>query len=195
MKNSGLKGNEGFSIIELLVGMVVTLIMLGGVAALIVGLNTQLKSQRVRLTNLENAQFAADTMARIIRMSGARPNTCVSTFTVPAAAPSGSLANNYYSQVAINADWNPGDCALTGTEENVTFSVANNSFYEDAARANAVVDGISAVRFQFYDRSGVLMTAPDTAPGSIGYVRIEVDTASQNGAPILTIVSGAAIRN
>jgi Tfp pilus assembly protein PilW len=148
----------------------------------------------VRLSNVENAQFAADTMARIIRMSGARPSTCVSTFTVSAPTPAGSLANNYYSQLTINADWNPADCALTGTEENVTFSVANNNFYEDSAQASPVVDGISAVRFQFYDKTDTLMTTPASTPGSIGYVRIEVDTVASNGGSI-TIVSGASVRN
>jgi type II secretory pathway component PulJ len=140
----------GFSLIELMIAMVIVISIVGTMAAVLATLNGQMRAQRPRMAAVENAQMAMDSMTRLIRMAASRPASCPAAFQLIAPTPSQALANNYFAQLHIQSDWNPADCALTGAEEDVTFSVANNVFYTDAAQAVPFSEDVSSVRFKFF---------------------------------------------
>jgi type II secretory pathway component PulJ len=185
--------SAGFSLIELMVAMVVVMNILGMMAAFISMLNQQLRTQRPRMAATANAQMAMDTMTRLIRMASSRPFSCDPAFQLLAPTPSVSLANNYYAKLRIQADWDPADCALTGVEEDVTFSVSDNVFYADAAQSVPYAESISALRFKFFDENNQLMVSPESQGGQIAYIQIELDTEPVNGFS-KTITSGVTIR-
>jgi len=184
--------SKGFSLVELMIAMTVVLIVLGILGAVMKGINYQFKTQRPRLEAVNNAQTAADTIVRLVRMAGNRPSSCPSTFLVAPPAPSSALANGYFGSLRVVSDWNPSDCSLNGIEEDVTFSVENGVFYLDAARQIPFVDRISALRFKLYDQNNSVITDPALAAGT-KFVRVEIDAIAPDGT-FTTVVSGATVR-
>jgi prepilin-type N-terminal cleavage/methylation domain-containing protein len=197
MKNFILKSkssdSRGFSLVELMIAMTIVLIMLGILASILKGINYQFRTQRPRLEAINNGQTAVDTVIRLARMAGNRPLTCPSTFQVLAPTPSVPLGGGNFGALRIQSDWNPVDCALTGVEEDVTFSVKNGVLYLDAAQLVPFVDRVSALRFQFYDNQNVLITDAQTRTSDIAFIRVELDTLATDGTSP-TIISGAALR-
>jgi len=185
--------SKGFSLIELMIAMTLVMVVLAILSSILGSINNQLRTQRPRLEAVNNAQTAVDSIARLIRMAGSRPFSCSTTFQIQALTPSSSLGNNYFGSLRIQSDWNPADCALTGVEEDVTFSVNNGTLYLDANKLVPFVDKISALRFKFFDKNNAVMTSPQTQSDDIAYVQVEVDTAAVNGVST-TITSGASIR-
>ncbi|HXG85497.1 MAG TPA: prepilin-type N-terminal cleavage/methylation domain-containing protein [Pyrinomonadaceae bacterium] len=189
LKNSASKG---FSLVELMIAMTVVLITLGILSSILAGINYQFKTQRPRLETVNNAQTAADTIVRLIRMAGNRPLNCPAAFLVAAPAPSSPLADGYFGRLHVRADWNPANCSLNDVEEDVTFSVNNGVFYLDAAQQIPFVDKISALRIKLYDQNNLVITDP-ALTGGTKFVRVEIDTVAQNGF-ITTVASGASVR-
>jgi prepilin-type N-terminal cleavage/methylation domain-containing protein len=189
LKNSRSKG---FSLIELMIAMTIVLMVLGILASILAGINYQFRTQRPRLETVNNAQTAADTIVRLIRMAGNRPTNCPSTFLVPAPTPSSALTNGYFGTLRVQSDWNPADCSLNGVEEDVTFSVNNGIFYLDAAQQVPFVDKISALRFKLYDKNNSVITDPNLS-AVVKFIRVEIDTLSPDGTTA-TVTSGASIR-
>lgn len=183
---------KGFSLVELMFAMTIVLIVLGILASILAGINYQFKTQRPRLETINNAQTAADTIVRLIRMAGNRPVNCVSTFSVSTPTVSSPLANGYFGTLRVRADWNPADCSLNGIEEDVTFSVNNSIVYLDSAQQIPFVDKISALRFKLFDRNNSVITDPNLSAG-VKFIRVEIDTLSPDGTSV-TITSGASIR-
>lgn len=186
------KRQGGFSLIELMIAMTITLLLLGVLTAALSGIQKEYNYQRPRMEALHNANTAMDTIVRVLRMAGTKPPSCTS-LTVTALTPSVPDANGYYTKLRIQTDWNPADCALTGTEEDVTYSVSNSTLYEDAANTKAFVDKINALRFKFYNSSNTLITDPVTNSSQVSFVQIEIDTTPVNGSST-TIKSAVQLR-
>ena len=191
--------SRGFTLIELMIAMIILLVTLGILTVIMSGMNRQFRDQRPRVEAVNNAQAAADTIARLIRMSGNRPTTCAAAFTVGNPTPSVAGTGGYYSQLRLQSDWNPADCDLDDAEEDVTLSVSNGVLYLDSAQAVPFVNGIAAIRFQFFNSGNTLMNAstaalnPATQPANIAYIRFEIQTVATDGTST-TITSGASIR-
>lgn len=194
-KKLGLSGQNqnGFSLLELLIAMTVVMIMLGFVAMLLAGVQKQFNRQRPRADAINNAQTAMDAMVRVIRMAGTKAANCPVTFQVTPLKPSLPAGNGIYSALQVQADWNSPDCNLNGVDENVTFLVANDVFYIDAALQKPLVDGIGDVRFKFYDANSVAIADPVANAGQISLVAIEIDTAETDGT-LTTIRSSVQAR-
>lgn len=184
---------KGFSIVELMIAMVIVLVMLAFITSILSGLNHQFRTQRPRLEVMSNAQMAADTITRLARMSGSRTLNCTNGFQTQAPAASAPLGNGYFAKVRLQSDWNPSDCTLNGIEEDVTFSIKDNTLYLDAAQQVPFVDKISALRFQFFDKDNSLITDPQTRSNDISFIRVEIDTLSDDGTSP-TVTSAAKLR-
>ncbi|HEX8286402.1 MAG TPA: prepilin-type N-terminal cleavage/methylation domain-containing protein [Pyrinomonadaceae bacterium] len=186
-------GERGFTLVELIITMVIMLIVLGILSGIIAGVQSEYKAQRTRMEAISNAQTAQDNISRILRMAGTKGIQCDSTFQVEAITPASQNADGSYSSLTIQADWNPADCQLTGTDENVTISVQNGILYLDAARLNPFVERINAVRFRFYDKANQLISNAVTNKQQISYIQIEVD-AQTSETQVTTVKTSSRIR-
>lgn len=191
-KRQAAPAAAGFTLIELMIAMTITLLMLGVLAAVLSGIQKEYNYQRPRMEAIHNANTAMDSIVRVIRMAGTKPPSCTS-LTLAALTPSQPDASGNYTKLRVQADWNPADCAITGTEEDVTYSVSSGTLYEDAANTKAFVDKINALRFKFYNSSNTLITDPVTNSSQISFVQIEIDTAPVNGFST-TIKSAVQLR-
>lgn len=187
------RGESGFSLMELIITIVIMLIVLGILSGIISGVQYEYKAQRIRMEAINSAQTAQDNISRIIRMAGTKGIQCSSSFLVEALTPSVPNADGSYGALAIQADWNPADCQLTGTDENVTISVQNGVLYLDAARQNPFVERIGGIRFNFYDKSNQIISDAVTNKQQISYIQIEVD-AQTSDTQIATIKTSVRVR-
>lgn len=178
---------------ELLIAMTIVLLMLAILASIMASFNYQYRTQRTRLESINNAQTAVDTIIRLVRMAGSRPVSCPSTFQPQGLAPSVSLGSQYFGKLRLQADWNAPDCALTGIDEDVTFSVNNGVLYLDANQQMPFVDRISAVRFKFFDKNNAVIADPQNQASLITRIQVEVD-ALANDQTLTTIASSASVR-
>lgn len=178
---------------ELLIAMTIVLMMLAVLASVLASFNYQYRTQRTRLEAINNAQTAADTIIRLVRMAGSRPVNCASGFQVQALTPSVSLGNQYFGKLRIQADWNAPDCSLAGIDEDVTFSVNNGVLYLDANGQIPFVNRISAVRFKFFDKNNTVISDPQTQTSLITYIQVEVDALADDQT-LTTVTSAASIR-
>ena len=178
-----LSDNSGFSLIELLISTTLVLIIFSGVTGFVIVVNRQFVTQRTRIIAVNNGEAAADTIARLIRLSGSRPSNCAGSFVVPDITPSDAISSSgsWYSKVRIRSDWNPSDCSLSGVEEDVTVSAGASYLFLDAGQNTPFVGNIGDIRFQFYDRGGTLMTSPETSASNIALVRISITTIARDG--------------
>jgi prepilin-type N-terminal cleavage/methylation domain-containing protein len=193
LRKRGLEIQRGFSLIELMIAMTVTLLLLGVVAGVLAGIQKEYKYQRPRMEAVQNANMAMDTIVRLIRMAGTKPPQC-SSLTFQGLTPSQPDGSGNYSKLRVQSDWNPADCALTGTEEDVTFSVSGGYLYEDSLSLNPFVDKINALRFKFYSSTNLLIADPVTNSSQISFVQIEIDTIPVNGNSS-TIKSAVQVRS
>jgi prepilin-type N-terminal cleavage/methylation domain-containing protein len=195
MDKAERKGTEsGFTLLELIITMVILLIVLGILSGIITSVQYQYKSQRIRMEAINNAQTAQDNITRLVRMAGTKGIQCSSAFQVEALTPTAKNADGSYGSLAIQADWNPADCQLTGIDENVTFVVQNGILYLDAAQQNPFVESINAIRFTFYDKLNQLIPDAVTNKQQISYIQIEID-AQTSETQVTTIKTTARVRS
>ncbi|MDQ3801468.1 MAG: prepilin-type N-terminal cleavage/methylation domain-containing protein [Acidobacteriota bacterium] len=189
---------RGFSLAELLIAMTVVMIMLGFVAAGIFGVQREFRLRRPQMEAVANAQMAMDAIVRVVRMAGVKPASCASNFQIAPLTPSAPDAGGNggaYTALRVQADWNPSDCALSGLDEDVTFSAAGGILYLDAAKQKPFVEGIGRVTFKFYDGAGQLVTNAAANAEQITFVEIEITTYAAPGSnPPTVIRSGVQIR-
>lgn len=191
--NSKKTRQNGFSLIELLIAMTIVIIMLGFVALGISGIQKEFKDRRPQMEAIANAQTAMDSIIRVVRMAGVKPAYCANGFQITPLAPSSSVGSGTYTVLRVQADWNASDCALSGLDEDVTFSAANGILYLDAARQKPFVDGIGHVKFKFYNAVGQLITDAAASVNDVTFVEIEISTYTENSTPTV-IRSGVQIR-
>lgn len=194
MANSKGKSSEsGFSLVELIITIIIMLIVLGILSGIIAGVQSEYKAHRQRMEAINSAQTAQDNITRIVRMAGTKGIQCGSGFQPQAITPGAQKADGSYGSLAIQADWNPADCQLTGVDENVTIAVENGTLYLDAARQNPFVEKINGIRFIFYDKANQLIPDAITNKQQISYMKIEVDAQTSDNQ-ITTIRTGVQIR-
>jgi prepilin-type N-terminal cleavage/methylation domain-containing protein len=192
-KENGKSRESGFTLIELIITIVIMLVVLGILSGIIAGIQYEYKAQRIRMEAITSAQTAQDNITRVIRMAGMKGIQCSNSFQVAALTPAARNADGSYSSLTIQADWNPADCQLNGTDENVTISVQGGILYLDAARQNPFVERISKIRFKFYDRANQLISDATTNKQQISYIQIEIDAQTSNNH-VTTIKTSAQVR-
>lgn len=187
------KCESGFSLIELVITITILLIMLASATFVLISVNREFRSQKPRMEALNNIQTAVDSISRVVRMGGTKPKQCNDAFTVTALTPSEKNSDGSYSRLRVRADWNPADCALTGTDEDITISTSGGNLYLDAAGQNVFVDKIGAVKFRFFDSGNNAIADPVADSAKIRVVRLMVDT-SVPGETATTISTDVRVR-
>lgn len=191
------KQQDGFSLLELMIAMTVTLVLLGLVTTLFSGSMSIRDRESAKTDALTSAQAALNVMSREIGNAGfgLTGNGIVS-------------ADSNANQLHFRSNWDNGDMA-TGTDgEDVTFyfDPTTESIVRFDAHAgvttSAVVNGISNVTFQYFNYSGST-SAPTlvSVPGpNTGRVRITVtvnleDVQGQPSGQSVEYTSDVTLRN
>ena len=217
-----LSDQRGFTLVELLVASVCTIIVLGGAVALTAQIQTGYRRQLEDSVGEQEARYALEWIGRYLRSVGNNPfNAASSECPTAGTLFKGLIPNTTTGSLTLQSGSNPPDGLIGGssglcnqTNEHVTIS-HNTTLHEieflDQAvgttattRTDAVIEGLQFVYLKS-DRSA--WTPIDTAtglpdsPNNIFYVRtnISIRTRTVNavtGTPnIRTISSEIRVRS
>lgn len=196
-KRRDISNAKGFSLLELMIAMTITLVLLGLVTTLFSGSMSIRERESAKTDALTSAEAALNVMSREIANSGygLTGNGIV-------AADSGA------HQIHFRSNWNNGDLTTGTSGEDVTYY--HDSTTESIVRydANAgtttstVVNGISDVTFQYFDYAGSTSTPTVVStPGpETGRIRITVtvnleDVQGQPSNQSVQYTSDIVVRN
>jgi Tfp pilus assembly protein PilW len=178
------RGDAGFSLVELLVTLVVTLAVLGTVGQVVVRSDIIFRQQRQHFDRRFNVSTTVDMMTRLLRQA--------ETVTTD---PDG---NGVLDSVAITADWNPRDGDTTDAYENIEFTVAGNTLLKQEPTDAAPVpfaDGVTSLTFAYFNPAGGAVLNPLVATQSqLAFVTVTVQALPVEGQPGLSLTSSASIR-
>ncbi len=198
MKKTKHTKNKGFSLVELLIAMAVTLILMGLATTLFAGaLGTRTRESR-RTDALTSARAALSAISREISNSGYGLTT-----NGIVTADSGE------QKIHFRANLSNEDYTTDSVGEDVTyfFDAATQSIVRydpnTTPTTSAIVNRISNVKFAYFDYSGASSTpsAALTAPtGNTGRVTITVtvkleDVVGQPSNQTVTFTSDVTLRN
>lgn len=185
----------GFTLVEMLCGTVIVLVTMGLTASMLMSTQRVYGAQRERVETAQQARAAADTITRLVRMSGNNPFGIA--MTPIAADPDG---NNAWDSIRIQADWNPADGDLGDPYEDMTFTVgANQLFKREPADAAPVLfaDNIQSLVFAYRDTNNNAIANPVASAAQIAFVTVTINTRSsqlvQDGAA-LSLTTSTAVR-
>jgi Tfp pilus assembly protein PilW len=189
MRINDWRGERGFTLIELMVASVCTVIVLGGAVALTAQIQQGYRRQLEDSVGEQEARYALEWIGRYLRSVGNNPFSVASSACPSAGTlfrglipdPDGNTVNN---DITLQSDSNPPDGliggssgACTQTNEHVTISL-NTTLHEiqflDQAvgttattRTDAVINDLQ-FRYLNADRSTWVSTDP---PANIFYVQ------------------------
>lgn len=177
--------DSGFTLIELMITLGVTLTVLGVTTQLLVQSSRSFTNGQAAMETRNNNAAGVDMMERLIRQA-----------TTINADPD---ANGVFDTIRVVADWNPRDGVVTGPYETVTFSTAGGMLQMSESAGAAAVPyaaGVAQLTFAYSDHRGdPLPTATVLAkPALIGMVRISVLAPSIAGRPPVLSRTSVAIR-
>lgn len=181
-----LSGEAGFSLVELIIVMAIMILILGVLASVVAGMETNYRQQRPRTEAINSANTAMDMLVRLLRSAG---NNLDNTGIIP--GPVG--ADGAYHTIRIQSDWNPVDGTTTGVLEDVTFSVANGALQiqEGTTLPTDYVTGLGSVTFTYYDNTNNVIADPVVNNDRIALVKIDLATT---GSSPMTFTSMAHVR-
>lgn len=197
MRKVKVTKNKGFSLIELLVAMTITLILMGVVTSLFAGaLGTRNRESR-KTDALTSARAALSAISREIGNSGYGMTT------------NGIVTSDSGAQkLRFRANLNNADYTTTNAGEDVTyfFDSATQSIVRydpyNAPNTSVIVNRISNVSFSYFDYVGSSSTPTTvtTPTANTGRVRITVtvkleDVQGQPKNQSVTFTSDVTIRN
>lgn len=169
--NKDSRKELGFSLLELMIAMTITLVLLALVTTLFSGSMSIRERESAKTDALTSAQAALNVMSREIANAGYGL-----TFNGIVSADSNA------SQLHFRSNWENGDLQTGTSGEDVTYyhdPVTQSIVRYDAnagTTTSAVVNGISSVTFQYFDYSGssAVPTVVATPSANTGRVRITV---------------------
>lgn len=190
---------KGFSLIELSIGMVTVIMILGILSSIILGINRSYSQQRPRMEAVNDATATLNIMARLIRMAGNNPNDILGLQGIDAGVP----VSGQYNTIRIRSDWHGAstssepDGDTDDTFEDVTFSVSAGVVMKQELPADATpvefLDHVNSLRFTYYDTDNVAISDPVTNQAQIARVDIELDTQTPD-TPAMTFRTSVQLR-
>lgn len=173
------KNNErGFTLVELMIGLAISLVLMG-VAVSVFNVQRKSYSLQEQVTEMQqNVRAGMDMMVREVRMSGYDP---VNAGFV-------GIGTNTTALLQILADLD-GDGTTTASNEDITYRYynANDATYPRQIKRNTgggfqpLAENIDAFNFSYYDGNGVATT---TASG-IRQIRITITGRTAKADPNL----------
>ncbi|QQS42539.1 MAG: type II secretion system protein [Acidobacteriota bacterium] len=196
MKKTDRK-QAGFSLLELMISMTITLVLLALVTTLFSGSISIRERESAKTDALTAAQAALNVMSREIANAG---------YGLTDNGIVGADSNS--SQIHFRSNWNNGDLSTGTSGEDITyyFDPATQSIVRYDAHAgtttSSVVNGISSVTFQYFDYSGSSSTPTVVATPSAntGRIRITVtvnlpEVQGQPSGETVSYTSDVTVRN
>jgi type IV pilus assembly protein PilW len=151
MKKKERLNTQGFTLVELLVAMVVSLLALGAIYSTFL---TQFKSYQVQgevAAMQQNIRAAMYHMQREIRMAGCDP-TGLAGAGITAASPT---SISFTEDVRGDSTGSDPDGALDDANETITYSLSGNNLVRDTGGGNqTVAENINALNFVYLDANG-----------------------------------------
>lgn len=171
------KKEQGFSLIELLIVSVIMLMILGIMATIVTGVQSNYRVYRDRAAKHTDALASLNLITRVIRNAG--NNTTQTALT--------ATGNN---RLRVKSDWTTTDNALDDNLEDVDFYVLNNVLCMVVNGSTSTTVDLSAniqsISFEYFDATG---TATSTM-SQVAKVRVTLAILGENQ----TLVSNVAIR-
>lgn len=172
------KTNEqGFSLIELLFVSVIMLFVLGIMATIVSGVQSNYRVFRDRAERHTDAMASLNLITRIIRNAG--DNTTQTALT--------ATGN---SRLQVKSDWTTEDNSLDDAFENVEFYVSNNILYlvsnGSSTTTAELAQNIQSITFEYFDTNG----ATTTTMTNVAKVRVTLTLAGESK----TLVGTASVR-
>jgi len=163
MNRSLSNRQPGFTIIELLAGIVLSAILLAGLYSVFFSQQTAFSAQEQVAEMNQNIRAALDLMTREIRLAGYKTST--STFSGIATATSNSLR--------ILADLNQdGDTADDNEDITYTYNAGTMQICRNGVSL-PVADNITSLAFQYTLKNGTVTSAPAN-PADIRKITISI---------------------
>ena len=189
--------NQGFTMIELLVAMVVALLALGAIYSTF---QNQLKSyvmQGETAAMHQNIRAAMFYLQREIRMAGCDPTGTANASIITANATS----INFTEDVIGNTPGSDSDGATDDPDENITYALSANNLVRNTGGGNqTVAQNIDAIDFVYLDGSSppnVLNPGGGNVPlASLDQIRsVEVTILARTGRSTLASPNNNAYLN
>jgi type IV pilus assembly protein PilW len=185
-----IKHSPGFTIIELLVSMTISLVVLAAVAKTFTVQTRQNSAEEQMAQMQQNVRGALDLMVREIQMAKYDP--------AGTAFPAGTYGITYSaSQLEVKsdvADSNGTISTATGSVEDIIYAFDGTNFYitrklGSSGTADIVADNITSFTFAYYDANGTAVTSAGNS-GSIRKVTITIAARTAKPDPGYTTNSG-----
>ncbi len=182
MSYSPKNNEQGFTIVELLVALAISLILMG-IAVKIFLVQQKAYSVQGQLSEMQqNIRAATDMIVRETKMAGYNPTGAIFN---------GITYNT--SQLQILADLD-GDGAATSTNEDITYSYddTDSQIVRNIGSGNyAVAENIEVFTFSYLDANGT----PTTTSADIRQIQIIITGRTAKTDPDLKRVDGVGYRN
>ena len=151
MKKKERLNTQGFTLVELLVAMAVSLLALGAIYSTFL---TQFKSYQVQeevAAMQQNIRSAMYHMQREIRMAGCDPTGLAGAGITAASATSISFSED----IIGNSTGSDPDGALDDPNENITYSLSGTNLVRNTGGGDqTVAENINALNFVYLDANG-----------------------------------------
>lgn len=171
---------SGFTLVELLIAMLISLILLSAISAAFISQRRSYDVQEQISEMVQNARAAMDMIGREARMAGYDPSGAMQK-TNPAYTDFVGIPYNT-SQLELIADIN-GDGAIdTTSEEDITYSYDSANLQIDrniGAGNQPFAENIQAFSFAYLDSSG----NPTATTGNIRQIRITITARTSKPDP------------
>lgn len=177
-------GRAGFTLTELIIGMVVLGVMGMGLVSLFRVQHQTYSQQNEGVLATQNARAGLDMMTREMRNAG---------FTPYGDAPAGITVWTADS-FAFTADYN-GDGDVTDAEEAVLYfhdPVDDLLVRASGGVESPVANRITSLTFEYFSDAGATTA---TTVGSIEQIRVEIEYATPEGVLAGSLASMVALRN
>lgn len=176
---------NGFTLVELLIGMVLGLIVLGAFISVFIIQNRHYAEQEQIVEMQEYARAGIQMMVSDLLMAGYNPTGISNVGIVSVGTGS----------IQFTTDIN-GDGDIDDSNENVTyaFDTVDNQITRKgtaADTANPLVENINSLIFTCYDASG----GTTTTPADIRKISIKITATTKNGDRTKTLTSDVVPRN
>ena len=184
---------RGFTIAELLVSTVVSLLVVGGAVTLTSQVQNGYRRQMEEVAAEQEARYALDWLSRLIRSAGSNPYAITESACPAANTPFTGIVvdpnnDNVHNDIRLQADSNPPDELLGGasghctqSNEDVTVSydagtrsitfLDNNLGGGASIRTEPVVTGL---QFIYRDGDHDVLTTNPIDPDEVMYVEIRI---------------------
>jgi len=167
MRSSTLRGQAGFTLVELMVAMSIFLLILVGIFQVFDPSHRAYQTSERKLDVQQNARVAMDTMARQIRMTGYFPEN-IDTDTANDLSNRIQAASESALAIAGDLDGSGASNAFTFCLDNtglrrVRGAIGTAASYT-CANGQLLAESVTALTFAYFDSANNPIPNPPTAP-------------------------------